>query len=203
MLRIVLFDLGGLLIELTGIDTFRVWTGGRLTVEDIWARWLTSPAVRAFETGRITPEEFGDRLIEEFGLPVSRDELLEAFAAWPRGLYPGARNLLQRLDRRYTRAMLSNSNVLHWPRVMSEFGLGGLFDHHFASHLLGKLKPDREVFEHVVAELRCGAGEILFLDDQPLNVRAAQETGMQAVVATSVEQATQILASRGMLGPNP
>ena len=95
--------------------------------------------------------------------------------------------------------MFSNSNVLHWPRVLDEFGLGALFEHHFASHLMGKVKPDRHAFEHVIAELACNSSDILFLDDQPLNVRAACETGIDAIVARSVAEAEQVLAERGLL----
>jgi putative hydrolase of the HAD superfamily len=147
MVRVVLFDLGGLLIELSGIDTFRSWVGDRLSVEDIWHRWLTSPAVRAFEMGQIPPDLFADQLIDEFTLPVARDQFLAAFTAWPRGVCSGAEDLVRRVDRRCARAMFSNSTVLHWPRVLDEFGLGALFEHHFASHLMGKVKPDRHAFE--------------------------------------------------------
>ena len=34
--------------------------------------------------------------------------------------------------------------------------------------LAGELEPAPEVFAHVAASLACEAGEILFLDDQPL-----------------------------------
>jgi HAD superfamily hydrolase (TIGR01509 family) len=38
-------------------------------------------------------------------------------------------------------------------------------DHHFASHLTGKIKPDEEAFQHVLATLGCDDPETLFLDD--------------------------------------
>ena len=199
MVRVVLFDLGGLLIELLGIDTFRSWVGDQLAVEDIWHRWLTSPAVRAFEMGRIDPQTFADRLIDEFALPVGREEFLAAFTAWPRGICAGAEDLVRRVDRRCVRGMFSNSNVLHWPRVLDEFGLGNLFEHHFASHLMGKVKPDRHAFEHVIAELACDPPDILFLDDQPLNVQAARETGIQAFVARDLAEAEAVLTEHGLL----
>jgi putative hydrolase of the HAD superfamily len=199
MVRVVLFDLGGLLIEISGVDMFRSWVGDRFSVEDIWHRWLTSPAVRAFEMGQTPPDLFADQLIDEFSLPVARDQFLAAFAAWPRGTCPGAEDLVRRVDRRCVRAMFSNSNSLHWPRVLEEFGLGGLFEYHFASHLMGKVKPDRHAFEHVIAELGCDSSDILFLDDQPLNVGAAREVGIDAIVARSVAEAEQVLAERGLL----
>ena len=198
MIRVVIFDVGGVLIELTGVATFRSWTGGRLTTEEIWRRWLTSPAVRDFETGKIDPDLFADRLINEFALPIDRQQLLDAFIAWPRGTFPGAIDLIRRVDRRYVRATLCNTNILHWSRFL-ETGLRELFEHHFASHLMGKLKPDREVFEHVIATLRCNPSEILFIDDQRLNVDSGRQVGIQAFVASGVEQAEEVLDRFGVL----
>jgi putative hydrolase of the HAD superfamily len=199
VIRVVLFDLGGVLIELSGVATFRSWIGDELAAEEIWRRWLTSSAVRAFETGQIAPDVFADRLIHEFGLPVDRRQFLASFAGWPRGLLPGAAELVRRVDRRCIRATLSNTNVVHWSRLLEEFGLAGLFDRHFASHLMGKLKPDQEVFEHVIASLRCAPSEILFLDDQPLNVESARHAGMHAVLANGTRQAESILIANGLL----
>ena len=105
MIRVVVFDVGGVLVELTGVATFRSWLGNRLTAEEIWRRWLASPAVRDFETGRVSPDVFADELIDEFVLPVNRDELLAAFAAWPRRIFPGAGDLIRRVNRVESKGM--------------------------------------------------------------------------------------------------
>jgi putative hydrolase of the HAD superfamily len=158
---------------------------------------LSSPAVRAFERGQIGVEEFADRLIDEFVLPVKQQEFINAFDSWPRGLFPGAADLIKRVDRRCVRATLSNTNALHWPRFLAEFE--PLFDHHFPSHLTGRLKPDPDVFEHVIDALRCTPAEILFLDDQPLNAAAARQAGITAAVVRGVHEAEQALADYGCL----
>jgi putative hydrolase of the HAD superfamily len=197
--RVVLFDVGGVLIELTGVPTLLAWLGHRLTAEELWRTWLSSSAVRAFETGRIGPDAFADRLIADLGLPVGRGEFLTAFTAWPRGVVPGAFDVVNRISPRYVRATLCNTNVLHWPRLVDEIGLGRLFEHHFASHLIGKLKPDREVFEHVVAELACEPSEILFIDDQPLNVEAARALGVDAAWVRDVQDVERVLTEAGVM----
>jgi len=155
--------------------------------------------VRAFETGRVGPDIFADQLIAELGLPVGRQEFLAAFTAWPKRVFPGAVDVVRRISPQYVRATLCNTNVLHWPRFVEEMGLGNLFEHHFASHLMGKLKPDREVFEHVAAALACEPSAILFLDDQPLNVEAAQSLGLQAVCVRSVQEVERVLTEAGAL----
>ena len=197
---VVLFDLGGVLVELSGVGQFSEWVGNGVTHDQIWHRWLTSPAVRAFESGRIEPHPFADMLIAEFELPVGRDELLAAFTAWPRGLLPGAADLVKRVSRHQVCATLSNTNALHWERFIGEMQLEHLFHHHFASHLTGRLKPDPEVFEHVLASLECAPSRVLFVDDQPLNIEAARRAGLQAVLARGVAEAEQALAAAGVRG---
>lgn len=198
-IRAVLFDLGGVLIELTGASTLLDWMGHRYTPEELWHLWLTSPVVRAFETGHIDAQTFAEQLIAAFDLPVSRSAFLEAFTAWPRGVFPGAVEVVRRIALQYVRATLSNTNVLHWPRAMEEMGLRELFDYQCASHLLGHFKPDRAVFDHVVATLGCAPSTILFLDDQPLNVAAAQALGFQAVCVQGIHDVERVLTQAGVL----
>ena len=161
--------------------------------------WLSSSVVRAFETGRVGPDTFADQLIADLGLPVSRQEFLAAFTAWPKRVFPGAVDVVRRISPQYVRATLCITNVLHWPRFIEEMGLGNLFEYHFASHLMGKLKPDREVFEHVVAALACEPSAILFLDDQPLNVEAAQALGLRAACVREVQEVERVLIEAGVM----
>ena len=198
-LRVVLFDLGGVLVEFTGPATLLRWLGGRLAPEQVWPLWLGSSVVRAFESGRVEPHVFADRLIADLGLPVDRREFLDDFAAWPRALYAGAAELIARVPPSYLRATLSNTNVLHWPRITDELKLGAIFDRHFPSHLIGKLKPDREVFAHVAQTLGCEPSAILFLDDQPLNVQGARAAGLRATRVSGVAEAESALIAAGVL----
>ena len=197
--RVVLFDLGGVLVDFTGTAPLLRWLEGRLTPEQIWPLWLRSPAVRAFERGAVAPDVFADRLIADLGLPVDRRQFLDDFAEWPIALYPGAADLVARIPPSYVRGTLSNTNVVHWPRIEKWLKAGGPFDHHFPSHLTGKLKPDREVFAHVAETLACAPSAILFLDDQPLNVEAARAAGLRSVQARGVAGAESALVEAGVL----
>jgi HAD superfamily hydrolase (TIGR01509 family) len=198
-IRILLFDLGGVLVEFAGPSRLLGWLAGRLTPDQIWPLWLGSPVVREFERGLVAPHVFADRLIADLGLPVDRRAFLDDFATWPTALCDGAAELIARLPAPYVRATLSNTNVVHWPRIRDELKLGALFDRHFPSHLIGKLKPDREVFAHVAETLGCEPSAILFLDDQPLNVAAARAAGFGAVQVEGVRGAESALIAAGVL----
>jgi len=98
----ILFDLGGVLIELAGVERMLAWSPSLCTTEELWRRWLASPAVRGYESGRTGRDAFADGIIEEFALPVSREAFLAEFAHWPRTLNAGARGFLAALAPRYS-----------------------------------------------------------------------------------------------------
>jgi putative hydrolase of the HAD superfamily len=200
-IRVVLFDVGGVLVELSGVEVMLDWLGQTMTTEEMWRRWLRSEPVRQFETGRIDASAFAVGVIQEFGLPVEPQHFLESFTRWPAGLYPGTLEMLARIPGTYRRALLSNSNSLHWPRVLGEMQLGSVFDHHFVSHLTGRIKPDADAFEHVVSSLGHPPGHVLFLDDNSLNVEAAREVGMQAVRVQGPLEAQRALTDFGIIDP--
>jgi HAD superfamily hydrolase (TIGR01509 family) len=196
---VVLFDVGGVLVELSGVATLLDWLDHRITAQELWSLWLHSPAVRAFETGRIDDRQFAAGILAELRLDIEPGYFLQSFTHWPTGLYPGALQLIERIPSRYRRALLSNSNVLHWRRVLDEMGLGAVFEHQFASHLMGKIKPDAEAFEHVLERLSCRASQVLFLDDNALNVEAARSIGMRSQLVRGVHEAQRSLQQAGII----
>jgi HAD superfamily hydrolase (TIGR01509 family) len=198
-LRVLLFDVGGVLVQLSGVEVMLEWLGGRMTADELLRSWLLSAAVRQFESGKIDADEFAAGVVAEFALPVEPRRFLESFIAWPTGLYPGTSEMLALIPRSYQRAVLSNSNALHWPRVLDDMLLGAAFDRHFVSHLTGRIKPDPDAFEHVAQTLGCRPGEVLFLDDNALNIEAAQRFGMYAIQVRGAAETRGALMDLGII----
>jgi glucose-1-phosphatase len=179
-IRAVLFDVGGVLVELSGLAILLSWLGHRVTAEQVRTLWLNSATVRSFETGRIEATAFAEQMLKELNLPVSREEFLRELYTRDQRVLPGAVELVGRIPQNYICATLCNTNALQWPNLMKQADLIRAFDHHFASHLIGKIKPDEEAFQHVLAAIDCEGPETLFLDDNQLNVRAAKRVGIIA-----------------------
>jgi putative hydrolase of the HAD superfamily len=196
---VVLFDLGGVLIELAGVDRMLELCNHSLSSEELWMRWLASEGVRQFETGRAGPDEFGAAMLAEFGISIAAAQFLKEFTAWPKGVFPGSFELLDQLSVSYRLACLSNTNALHWPRVCGEMGLARYFEASFASHLIGMLKPDIEIFHHVVDQLGVAPARILFLDDNQLNVASARSAGMAAHRVAGLAEVRATLSTLGVL----
>lgn len=197
----LVFDLGGVIVELNGTPILGAWLAGEHTPESLWQIWLTSDAPRAFESGLIGQEQFAERVVRELSLNVSEGQFLEHFTGLPVGPYPGALALLASLKEHYTLSLFSNSNELHWDRKMNEMQLREAFHHKFASHLMGKVKPDGEAFQAVLDQLGAPPNQILFLDDNQLNVDAAAKAGFQVARVVGFTQLKDTLAKFGIKAP--
>ena len=197
--RVLLFDVGGVLVQLSGVKTMLEWMGETATSEEMWRMWLHSTPVREFERGRMGAAEFAAAVTTEFRLPVQPQEFLDSFTGWVTGLYPGTLEMLAQIPSSYQRAVLSNSNVLHWTRVIDDLRLGAAFEHQFVSHLTGRIKPDADAFQGVVESLGCRPKDVLFLDDNILNVEAAKRFGMQAIRVQGIGETRAALIERGII----
>ena len=196
--EVVLFDLGGVLIELGGVASMRDLAGID-SDDELWRRWLGCPWVRSFERGECSTNEFATGLVGDWGLDADPAEFLAAFAAWPVGPFPGAEALVARVRETVPTGCLSNTNALHWDQNFSRWPILDGFDFRFLSYQLGLLKPDREVFDRVAELVAVPPARILFLDDNELNVDGARDAGFTAARARSVAEAEDALTAAGVL----
>lgn len=190
--ELLLFDLGGVLIE---VDTagIRALDGkGRSDVE-LWEIWLTTPVVQQYESGKISNADFAHGVLSAFKSSMDPEAFLRSFTAWTLGLFPGTKELLRELRKKYKLAFLSNSNPLHYPRFQAEWGLNDLFDYHFVSHEMGCVKPQDEIFAKTLAALPFPPADILFFDDNRLNVEAAKRAGIEAHIVRGPVELRQAL----------
>ena len=131
-------------------------------------------------------------------LGVEPDRFLADFRGWLVGPYDGAEQLLKEVKAQVTVACLSNTNRVHWEAGAAHWPLFNLFDRAFLSFELGLVKPDREIFEHVIQKLDLPAEQVLFLDDNEINVVAAREVGLRAERVAGVAAARAALEAAGL-----
>ncbi len=188
----ILFDIGGVLIELDGLPSLAKLLDSQQTYDEIYQQWMASPSVIAHETGKIDAAEFAVGAINDLNLSLSPEAFLANFSTWIVGTFPNTFNLLDRIPASITVAALSNTSAPHWRRV-EKTGLANKFDALFLSHEIGHLKLDIQAFQVVLDELNLPAEEIIFFDDNIDNVNAAAAIGFKAHQATNPEEARQIL----------
>lgn len=196
--ELVLFDLGGVLIEVPGVEAMIELTGID-SPEEVWRRWLSCRWVRLFESGGCSETDFAVGLIEDWQLPISERDFLESFGSWATRPISGAEDLVAETAAAVPVGCLSNTNALHWEQQLARWPMMQLFGHTFLSFQTGFVKPDRQAFDHVVSAAGIQPNRILFLDDNVINVEAACQAGIRAVHTVGVENARVHLRYAGVL----
>jgi FMN phosphatase YigB (HAD superfamily) len=208
---LVVFDLGGVLVRIA-----RDWADGHRL-----AGLPGEPPVdRAFRTllgelsargdGSLPGEELFEQVAAASGGVYTTDDVRRIGHAWLIEEYPGVGRVFDALDATSLgTAILSNTNDAHWARLKPDGGVPEFpsvlrADHHFASHLLGVMKPDPAIYRAVEEGTGCPSARILFFDDKAANVDGATAAGWAAVrVDPDGDPAAQMLdtlARRGVVG---
>jgi glucose-1-phosphatase len=195
---VVVFDLGGVLAEFGGVVRMRALSGID-DDEELWRRWLTCEWVRRFERGACSAEAFAAGVVADWELAVTAEAFLAEFGEWLVGPLPGAEALVAETRESVPVAVLSNTNEVHWRAGAHRWPLLELFDRAFLSFEIGMVKPDAEIFSHVVGALGAEPDRVLVLDDNQLNVDQARDVGLRAARVVGVSQAREALVAAGVV----
>jgi len=182
----IIFDLGGVILDidvLKTIDGFR-----RIGLGEISDSGIDHSSISflvKYETGKISTEVFRDELRNIAGKDLS-DELIDStWNAMLIGMDPEKIDLLIRLRSSYRLILLSNTNAMHevtYNGMLKETtgidNLRELFDYVYYSHRIHMRKPDREIFEFVLAEANLVPEETLYIDDSKIHIDSAVELGI-------------------------
>lgn len=197
----ILFDLGGVLVRLRGHRVLLAYLPESMTSEELLNRWLHSPVVRDFESGRIQLSDFCRDILSDLGLNMDETEFLEVFRTFLDEPYPGVSAVLPDLSRRYVTGVLSNTSEPHWQTAVGMLPELLTVRHLFLSYQMGLLKPDEAIFAEVLHHLHLSAEQVLYFDDHPANVEAARRMGIQAVRVDGFGEAVEAMAALGLLEP--
>ena len=184
---VLLFDLGGVLVEFSGVQGLAALLQGRLSESQIMEQMSRYLPSEQFGLGKLSPQDFGERFVKDWNIELSPEDFLREFQSWSKRLLPGSVELLTSLGPRFRLAALSNSNELHWERNTNELGLTGLFDVAISSHQVGLYKPDPQMYLTALDRLGVSPDRVMFFDDVPAYVTAASALGIRAFQVEGVE----------------
>jgi putative hydrolase of the HAD superfamily len=194
----VLFDVGGVLIELNGLPSIAKLLDSDQSLDEIYHYWMAAPSVIRHETGQITSEEFSKAVVKDLNLDITPTAFMDNFATWIVGTFPDTFSLLDAIPQHIKVAALSNTSPAHWVEV-EKTGLTDKIEHLFLSHEIGHLKPHHPSFQAAVDGLQLPAEEIIFFDDNMQNVHAANEFGLKAHQALNPTHAREVLNDYGLI----
>ncbi|MGI4884693.1 MAG: HAD family hydrolase [Janthinobacterium lividum] len=199
--KAVIFDLGNVVFDLSFDRIFQFWanaSGGRY--DEIKDKFRFDDVFDKFEKDEVTPAAFRSEISKRLGLKLTEQEFDEGWCDLYLAAYPGIDSLLANLKQRFRLVALTNTNSIHsnvWKIKYADTLRH--FQKIFSSHELNERKPDAKAYQIVLDYLQAKPQQVVFLDDNIDNVKAADQLGIKAVLVTSFEQMTAELQMIGLL----
>jgi 2-haloacid dehalogenase len=198
--RVVVFDLGGVLLQWDPRHLYRKIFADEAAMERFLGEVCTVEWNERQDAGR----PFADAVAELMPRHEDKRELIEAFGARFGEMIPGAIegsvDILRELKARKTPLYaLTNWSSETFPPQRERFAFLDLFDGIVVSGHEGVIKPDRRIFDVLLARYAIPAHEAVFIDDNPANARAAAVLGIHGIAFESPEQLRRELRSLELL----
>jgi len=196
--KAVIFDFGNVIIN---IDFLRIYqTFARYTsksIEYIEKRINEEQIFRKYESGQFTDEEFRDVIRQTLNFPLSDQEVDNAWNAILLDIPKDRIDLINNIRQKYPVYLLSNTNNIHitasnnyLKKAHGIKNLNVLFDKLYLSYEMGMWKPDAEIYYAVLHSINLQPNEVIFFDDNQLNIESAKSIGMQTIL---VEPSTSVV----------
>ena len=187
MVETLLFDLGGVVIE---IDFDRVlwrWeTISALSFAELKSTFHFDTAYQRHERGEIDGADYFAYLRNLLKLDGSDDEIVAGWNAVFVTEIPTVLAAISKARKQFPCYAFTNTNPTHLAAWQADYpAIFRSFDKIFISFDLGLRKPERLAFDAIVADIGVAHANILFFDDTRENIAGAEAAGLQTVYVQS------------------
>lgn len=196
----MLFDLGGVLIDVDFDRVLRAWAPrSRLSLPQLRVAFGPDAAYRRHERGEISAADYFQHLRALLQIDADDGFMAQGWNDIFVGEIPAALALVAAARLHLPCHALSNTNATHMAAWCTRYpAVAQACEQVFVSHRIGLRKPEPAAFAHVTSALGVPPGAVLFFDDAPENVQGARAAGLQAVQVRSQADIHQALCAAGL-----
>ena len=196
MIKTIIFDLGGVLIDVDmnrcfhnikalGVDVdslTKTSSKSNAPASTVCEGVTISGALHEYQIGKIPTDKFIS-MIQQISNPgTTRQQVLDAWNSCLLTLPKYKLDFVKQLrSEGYATYLLSNTNDAHWKYILETSfpePAENYFDKLFLSQEMGMAKPDTEIYAEVLRQIGKPANECLFIDDSSANCKAAETLGI-------------------------
>lgn len=199
MSKVIIFDWGGVVEShennLRDLKEAKIRMikklNSNLSDEEILASWTDKTSTGILMGATNDPENIKDwvNLVQyNMGISISYDEFKRLYEEELSSVkyYKEVVDYAHSLKNRCKIAVLSNLMPFDKKRIDNQYDLDE-FDYVYLSFEIGLKKPDKQIYEYVLNDLKIDANDILFIDDDTDNISIAKECGWNTCQAFGYE----------------
>ena len=189
MIKNIVFDLGGVIFKIDKHQAIKRFN--EVGFSDAASYLDAFAQVGIFgelESGKITAEQFRDKLSELAGQQLTLDDCAHGWQGYMVELpQRNLDKLIELRERGFRLSLLSNTNpfMMQWARSKAFDGRGHGLDYYFdalyLSYEMRVMKPEKRIFEMMLEGEKAVPGETVFIDDSAHNCEVAASLGIHVL----------------------
>ena len=199
----IIFDLGGVILNLDQDRTLRAFKRLGVDLEDINEM---STIFSDFEVGKINANDFRQAIMTHLKGNATENEIDAAWNAMLLDLPTERLTYLKFLRKNFNVHLLSNTNSIHID-AFNKYLLDehpnldwyAQFDKVYYSYVFGLRKPNKDIYEFVLHENNLKPHECLFIDDLKANLNGAGHVGMHTIWAKNPLDENMLMEIRSLV----
>jgi len=199
MIQTVISDLGGVIVFFDNqIFYEKMANFSPFSQKEIRKLAFAESGLRdSFDKGRITPQQFYEKVIHKLEANIHYDEFF-LFYNDVFSLNPPVLEIMKRLKANHKLVLLSNTDVMRFGFVEQRFPEILIFDDYVLSFEVGFMKPHPQIYREALRKAGTRAEKCVFIDDLKENIQGAEELALQGILFESPAKLTVALKEKNL-----
>ncbi|MBI5002523.1 HAD family phosphatase [Candidatus Woesearchaeota archaeon] len=196
MIKLIIFDLGGILTENYDLPFFEALARA-IGKEIKETEEMIKPFMHKSERGELSEYEFVKQFLKEMKCKEKPEKFLDIRRKATKEAV-GVRELILKLKKHHKIAFATNNAEEEFQYNNKVMHFDKLFDGGIASYQAHARKTEPKMFEMILKQFNVKPEETIFIDDSVANLRAPKELGITTIHFSSLEQLKDELTKRAI-----
>lgn len=198
MIKLILFDLGGVLFT-DGTSKFikSISTKYNISLEKV-SDIVNGELGLKYREAQITRNEFWNQLVSKLSLTENIIDLENEWISYYE-LFEKTKEIIIKLKEKYKLYYLSNNVKERAEKLNEKFDYLKLFDGGVYSHEVKAIKPDPRIYEFALNKAGFSANETVFIDDKESSLEPAKKMGIETILFENSDKLEADLIKLGVL----
>lgn len=138
--------------------------------------------------GKIPESKFLQAAMDELGYPMSGSQLLKIHLSFQKLNKPVFRYSLSLQEKGYKILLLSKNTPMQFKTVLKQMNIRKYFRHIINTFDLKLAKDSPKTIHLILKKFKVKPKEVIIIDDQDFNLKAAKKIGMQTILYKNFKQ---------------